>query len=291
MENLLNYLGCNRSLGNLVKVTRLGQRRFRRNRLMMICFDNEKAAKQILERSPRLRMSGTFNRIYVKKDLPREQRQVFGKSGNIVAEAAMGASERTGELPTNVFVNSDTNNSSYNSFDSLSNTTDTEYSDSDDSDETTHPNSDTEGDIWVIRSEVNSDVDDVSTVLVASAATLGTVATDAQPQAILGRTVSTAAVRGTPVHTEMDEQGELVGGVAVDGASRQDAENIAAIQRAISCEKARIAVQEVAIQEAISNERAKAEAHEAENGQDRGGVNGGETSSGNERPGVIIEVH
>ena len=66
---------------------------------------------------------------------------------------------------------------------------------------------------------------------------------------------------------------------------------MAAIQEAISYERARIAAHEAAIQEAISYERARIAAHEAENGQDRGGVNGGETPSGNERPGVIIEVH
>ena len=49
-----------------------------------------------------------------------------------------------------------------------------------------------------------------------------------------------------------------------------------------------------AIQEAISsfrNEGAMIAAHEAVNSQGRGGGSGGETPSGNERPGDIIEVH
>ena len=264
VENLLDYLGCKHSLRQLLKVTRLGQRKFRRNRLMMICFDNEQAAKQILERSPRLCRSETFNRIFVNKNLPSEQRQAFRRDGNTVAEAARGASERSGELPTNVYVN---NNTTYefipNSSDSTpTSSSDSEYSDSEDSDVTIIANSDDEG--WVTLSEANSDVEDDSTAFVANATALGAAAAAKQPQAVQCRATNTAVTRGTPSPIGMDE-GEVArqegDGVAVgDALGRQVTENMTAIQEAIS---------------SFRNEGAMIAAHEAVNSQGRGGGSGG----------------
>ena len=100
VRNLLEYLGCGPSYEQITYVARLGQRRYRRNRLMMICFENERVANKLLQRSPDLRHNRNFERIYLKKDLPREQRPGFGKrSDNVAAESTGGRFEHT---PTEV---------------------------------------------------------------------------------------------------------------------------------------------------------------------------------------------
>ena len=101
VENILNYLGCDQCYQQLTYVTRLGQRRIGRNRLMMICFTNEITAKKVLQRSPELRHNGNFKRIFLKKDLPRDQRAgAKRRIDNVAAEAIDNTSEYSAEVPT-----------------------------------------------------------------------------------------------------------------------------------------------------------------------------------------------
>ena len=64
----------------------------------MVCFSDDKAVNQVLNRSPNLCKSGLYGHIYVKRDLPRNQRPSVNKrSANIFAEAERGG--RISETP------------------------------------------------------------------------------------------------------------------------------------------------------------------------------------------------
>lgn len=95
IKNMLRYIGCEKIIPQIRHFTRLGPARFRRNRLLMICFDEEKVAKRVLDRSPKLQNSEFYEYIYVNKDLPREQRRVSNRDANSVSDSARGARVRT----------------------------------------------------------------------------------------------------------------------------------------------------------------------------------------------------
>ena len=61
----------------------------------MVCFNSETAASQVLNRSTNLVKSASYGHIYIKRDLPRDQRPPPRKSNSRVAEAARGASAET----------------------------------------------------------------------------------------------------------------------------------------------------------------------------------------------------
>ena len=123
---------------------------------MLVSFENEIAANQILQRSPMLRHNREFKFIYLKKDLPREQRPGYGgRLSNMVSEAAASSSERAG--PAQV----QGNNNEFQFSDISSDTSEYESPVSEDSESESSTESDNNGAIRVTQDiAVMDDVDD-----------------------------------------------------------------------------------------------------------------------------------
>ena len=57
----------------------------------MICFDTEEAARKVSDKSTKLSSRRTYGRIFVNRDLPRDQRQISGRIENSLNQAARGS--------------------------------------------------------------------------------------------------------------------------------------------------------------------------------------------------------
>ena len=95
VDGMLETIGCAHRIAQKIDIIRLGAKRKGRNRLLMVCFSDDKAVKQVLSRSPNLCKSGLYGHIYVKQDLPRNQRPSANKrSANVFSEAERGPDTR-----------------------------------------------------------------------------------------------------------------------------------------------------------------------------------------------------
>ena len=91
VEGMMRAIGCAHRIAQKTNIIRLGAKRSGRCRPLMVCFSNENAVNQILNRSPNLSRSGLYGHIYVKRDLPRNQRPSANRrSANVFAEAGRG---------------------------------------------------------------------------------------------------------------------------------------------------------------------------------------------------------
>ena len=91
VDGMLEKIGCAHKIAQKINIIRLGAKRKGKNRLLMVCFSDDKAVKQVLTRSPNLCKSALYGHIYVKRDLPRNQRASANKrSANMFAEVERG---------------------------------------------------------------------------------------------------------------------------------------------------------------------------------------------------------
>ena len=95
VDDVLWIIGCQHRIANITNIIRLGKKKPGKSRLLMVCFNSETAASQVLNRSTNLIRSASHGHIYIKRDLPREQRPPPRNSNSRVAEAARGASAVT----------------------------------------------------------------------------------------------------------------------------------------------------------------------------------------------------
>ena len=94
VDGILETIGCAHRIAQKFNIIRLGAKRKGKNRLLMVCFSDVEAVKQVLSRSPNLCKSALYGHIYVKRDLPRNQRPSANqRSVNVFAEA-----ERAGDI-------------------------------------------------------------------------------------------------------------------------------------------------------------------------------------------------
>lgn len=99
VNEVLKTIGCGHRISQKTYISRLGPKRRGKNRLVIVCFTNENAASEILNRSPGLHRNVFYGQIYIKKDLPRNQRPAYKKSSDsFLSEAAMGS--QTSSSPT-----------------------------------------------------------------------------------------------------------------------------------------------------------------------------------------------
>ena len=94
IRHMFRDIGCRENYSQISRLTRLGTRRYNRNRTLMICFDTEEAATHVLNKCKDLSNSRTYGRLNIKRDLPRDQRQVNNRSGNEIYQASRGAQSR-----------------------------------------------------------------------------------------------------------------------------------------------------------------------------------------------------
>ena len=94
IRHMFRDIGCRENYSQISRLTRLGTRRYNRNRTLMICFDTEEAATNVLNKCKDLSNSRTYGRLNIKRDLPRDQRQVNNRSGNEIYQASRGAQSR-----------------------------------------------------------------------------------------------------------------------------------------------------------------------------------------------------
>ena len=99
VDEVLWTIGCERRIANKTNIIRLGNKKPGRSRLLMVCFNSETAASQVLNRSTNLVRSASLGHIYIKRDLPRDQRPPPKNRNSRVAEAARGASAVTPAAP------------------------------------------------------------------------------------------------------------------------------------------------------------------------------------------------
>ena len=92
VDEVLWTIGCQHRIANKINIKRLGAKNHGRSKLLLVCFDSEAAASQVLNRSPNLVKSASYGHIYIKKDLPRDQRPPPRNKGSRIAQAARGAS-------------------------------------------------------------------------------------------------------------------------------------------------------------------------------------------------------
>ena len=74
VDDVLWTIGCQHRIANKTNIIRLGNKKPGRSRLLMVCFNSETAASQVLNRSTNLVRSASLGHIYIKRDLPRDQR-------------------------------------------------------------------------------------------------------------------------------------------------------------------------------------------------------------------------
>ena len=99
VNEVLKTIGCGHRISQKTYTSRLGPKRRGKNRLVIVCFTNENAAREILNRSPGLHRNVIYGNIYIKKDLPRNQRPAYKRSpDSTLLEAAMGS--QTSSSPT-----------------------------------------------------------------------------------------------------------------------------------------------------------------------------------------------
>ena len=91
VDEVLWTIGCEHRIANKNNIIRLGNKKPGRNRLLMVCFNSETAASQVLNRSSNLVKSTFLGHIYIKRDLPRNQRPPPRNRNSRLEEAAMGA--------------------------------------------------------------------------------------------------------------------------------------------------------------------------------------------------------
>ena len=190
VNEVLKYVGCGHRSAQKTYASRLGARKPGRNRLLLVCFNNENAALQILNRSPRLHTSIVYGHIYIKKDLPRNQRPLFKKRNESeLAEAANGGNVAPVQRPVLL-----SNVSSSSEDDELSDIeSSSDYSDTDDDRAgDTDSSNDSDDDSFVTIEEVNGDEEDDSPS--ANVASSVNEATDAAAIPAAGRFVSTANI-------------------------------------------------------------------------------------------------
>ena len=91
VEGMMRAIGCASRIAEKTNIIRLGAKRNGKCRPLMVCFSNVNAVNQVLARSPNLSRSGIYGHIYVKRDLPRDQRPSANKRDqNVFAEAGLG---------------------------------------------------------------------------------------------------------------------------------------------------------------------------------------------------------
>ena len=96
IHRILNYIGAQHRESQIVRLVRLGRRRAvnsnGRGRPIKIIFEHKAAAREILDKSPRLGGSRTFGMVSLKRDLPLNQRLDYNSLNlNSLTEAAYGA--------------------------------------------------------------------------------------------------------------------------------------------------------------------------------------------------------
>ena len=190
VNEVLKNIGCGLRIAQKTYVSRLGARKPGKNRLLLVCFNNENAALQILNRSSRLHTSVVYGHIYIKKDLPRNQRPVFKKRNESqLAEAANGGNVAPVQRPVLL-----SNVSSSSEDDELSDIeSSSDYSDTDDDRSgDTDSSDDSDDDSFVTIEEVNGDEEDASPS--ANVASSANETTDAATIPAAGRFVSTANI-------------------------------------------------------------------------------------------------
>ena len=101
MEQMLIFLDCGHRLSQMKSVTRLGEKitkgKNRGKRPILVKFENERARKEVYDKSPRLSGSDFFCDIYVKADLPAPQRSKGDRMTNAWTEAARRHGNRNEE--------------------------------------------------------------------------------------------------------------------------------------------------------------------------------------------------
>ena len=190
VNEVLKYIGCGHRSAQKTYASRLGARKPGRNRLLLVCFNNENAALQILNRSPRLHTSIVYGHIYIKKDLPRNQRPLFKKRNESeLAEAANGGNVAPVQRPVLLSnVSSSSEDDELSDIESSSDFSDTD----DDRAGDTDSSNDSDDDSFVTIEEVNGDEEDDSPS--ANVASSVNEATDAATIPAAGRFVSTANI-------------------------------------------------------------------------------------------------
>ena len=103
VHQVLGYLGTLHRERQIVRLVRLGKRHRNKIRPIKMIFDHKAAAREIMDKGPRLAHSRIFEMVYLKKDLPLGQRMNKSFQQNAMAEAARGSNMRQGSeirLPT-----------------------------------------------------------------------------------------------------------------------------------------------------------------------------------------------
>ena len=155
VNEVLKTIGCGHRISQKTYTSRLGPKRRGKNRLVIVCFTNENAAREILNRSPGLHRNVFYGHIYIKKDLPRNQRPAYKRSSDsFLSEAAMGS--QTSSTPTSSTpqrrqsVNNRARDANISNIESES-----DYSDSNSA-------SDDNSDAWQTLDETGDDEEDVN---------------------------------------------------------------------------------------------------------------------------------
>ena len=87
----MRAIGCAHRIAQKTNIIRLGAKRNGKCRPLMVCFSNENAVNKVLNMSPNLCRSALYGHIYVKRDLPRNQRPSANRrNANVYAEAGRG---------------------------------------------------------------------------------------------------------------------------------------------------------------------------------------------------------
>ena len=88
VDGMMRAIGCAHRIAQKTNIIRLGAKRYGKSRPLMVCFSNDSAVNQVLNRSANLCRSSRYGHIYVKRDLPRNQRPSANRRDtNVFAEA------------------------------------------------------------------------------------------------------------------------------------------------------------------------------------------------------------
>ena len=119
-HRILNHIGAHHRENQIVRLVRIGRRRAAnsngRGRPIKIIFEHKAAAREVLDKSPRLGGSRTFGMVSLKRDLPLNQRLDNNSfNQNSLIEAAYGANAHTlvPMLPTFDYINERQSNTGY----------------------------------------------------------------------------------------------------------------------------------------------------------------------------------
>ena len=99
---MLNHLQCGHRARQIENTFRLGRKQYRRNRMLLIQFDNKTAVNEVLDKAPRLTNSVLFRNFFIRRDLPVAQRRQGRNQQHFYdsAQGSRGSGPRTQDSPT-----------------------------------------------------------------------------------------------------------------------------------------------------------------------------------------------